>query len=210
MRTASNTASPQASWAQEARRCGRTALLLPVLAAVAAFAAFSAGPPEGTLLGRLVLECALPVATALACATVVVREPMAELHMTLPTGYPRTVTRRLTLVGEASAVSALLLVAALLATGSSPAPAATLVELLAHTVLLSGTAVWSAVRFGSGAAATGTVAAVVVAKVLLLDQAVPQATVQAPWALLVGGALFLLALRTLADAERFALRLQEV
>ena len=75
---------------------------------------------------------------------------------------------------------------------------------------MSGTAAWSAVRLGSGAAATGTVAAVVLAKVLLLAQALPQATVQAPWAVLAGGVLLLFALRTLADAERSALRLLEV
>lgn len=72
-------------WTYEVRRCGHQAVTLPVLAAVLGYVGVAAGSEDATLLGRTLLTSALPAATALVCAAVVAREPMPELHLSLPT-----------------------------------------------------------------------------------------------------------------------------
>ena len=75
-----------ATWLpHEVRRCGKQAFVLPVLAALLSCLAMLTGPGGGTLLGRALLTSALPTATALACAAVVARERLLELHLSLPT-----------------------------------------------------------------------------------------------------------------------------
>ncbi|MFJ4825647.1 hypothetical protein ACIP5L_20485 [Streptomyces bacillaris] len=193
-------------WPHEARRCGTQALVLPLVAALLAYAASTADTAAGMLLGRSVLSCALPAATALACAAVVAREPMPELHRSLPTRYARTVARRLSWPATVTVVTAAVLVTVLAATGrrTLDEPGALLLELAGLTALLSGGAVWATIRSGSAAPAAGLVTALVLTKLLLLDRVVP-GTVQALPALLAGGLLTARALRALDRGREGAL-----
>ncbi|GHH40765.1 hypothetical protein [Streptomyces candidus] len=185
-------------WPYEVHRCGRQALALPVVAALLAYAAGSADSATGLLLGRSVLSCALPAAAALACAAVVARERMPELHLSLPTRYARTVARRLCWPAAVTASAAIVLVAALAATGRRALddPLVLLWELTGLTSLLSGGAVWATARSGSAAPAAGLVTALVLAKLLLLDRVVSGAAQALP-ALLAGILLTVRALRAL-------------
>ncbi|UQA92604.1 hypothetical protein [Streptomyces halobius] len=97
---------------------------------------------------------------------------MAALHLSLPTGYPRTVARRLAWPAAVTGLAALTLVGLLTAAGHPLDPAATLAELAGRTVPRGGCAVWATVRFGSTAPATGMVVAGVLAKWLLIDRVV--------------------------------------
>ncbi|MFF9398830.1 hypothetical protein ACF1FX_02065 [Streptomyces sp. NPDC014646] len=194
-------------WAHEARRCGRQAFVLPVLAAITASAAVATGSGTGVVLDRALLSCALPTATALACAAVVAREPMLELHLSLPTPYPRTVARRLAWPASVTAAAVLVLVGLVAASGRQPGPLTTLLELSGLSVLLSGAAVWATARARSAAPATGLIVAVVLAKLLLVDRVVPEGVAQAVPALLIGGHLFSLALRALRPGARSGARL---
>ncbi|OUC99540.1 hypothetical protein [Streptomyces swartbergensis] len=189
-------------WLHEARRCGRGALTLPLLAAVAAWAATATGPEGGGLLARALITTAVPAATALACASVVAREPMAELHLTLPTSYPRTVARRLCWPAGATAVAAVVLAAALTTADRPFATAALLAELAGLTALLTGCAVWATVRAGSAGAGAGLVTAVCLAKLLLIDRIAPHGAPQGLPASMTGLALTALTLQALGDAER--------
>lgn len=192
-----------ATWLpHEVRRCGKQALVLPVLAALLSCLATLTGPAGGTLLGRSLLTSALPAATALACAAVVARERMLELHLSLPTPYPRTVARRLLWPAAVTAFSALTLVTVVRAAEHSLDVGAALLELAGLTVLLAGGAVWATVRSGSPAPATGFVVAAVLAKLLLVDRVVPEGAGQAVPALLAGSVLILLALRAVDGAGR--------
>ncbi|WP_202510563.1 hypothetical protein [Streptomyces sp. SID5643] len=185
-------------WTYERRRCGRQVFVLPVLAALLAYAAVAADPAGGAMLGRVLLACALPAATALACAAVVAHDSLLELHLSLPTPYPRTVARRLVWPAAVTAVTAVALVALVAATGHHVDLWSTLLQLAGLTALLSGGAVWMTVRSGSAAPATGLVVATVMAKLLLVDRAVPEGASQALPALLGGALLTALALRDLA------------
>lgn len=192
-----------ATWLpHEVRRCGKQAVVLPVLAALLACVAMLAGPGGGTLLGRSLLTSALPAATALACAAVVARERLLELHLSLPTPYPRTVARRLAWPAGVTAVSALALVAAVRAGNDGLNAGAVLLELAGLTVLLTGAAVWATARSGSATPATGLVVAAVLAKLLLVDRVVPEGAGRGVPALLAGSVLTVLALRALGDAAR--------
>ncbi|MEV0982236.1 hypothetical protein [Streptomyces sp. NPDC049915] len=191
------------AWPHEARRCGLAALVLPCAAALVAWAAMATGDdPDGTLLGRALLTTALPAATALACASVVARETMTELHLTLPTRYPHTVARRLCAPTVLAVLAATALVGLLTATGRDIRPATTLTELAGLTALLTGCAVWGTARRGSAGAGTALVIAVCLAKLLLLDRVAPQGAPQGVPALAAGAVLTALALRTLADGDR--------
>ncbi|MFF6913779.1 hypothetical protein [Streptomyces sp. NPDC012466] len=196
------TAGAWHAWLHEARRCGRGALVLPLLAALTAWAATATGPGGGALLSRALITTAVPATTALACATVVAREPMAELHLTLPTGYPRTVARRLCWPAGVTAAAAVGLAVALTATDRPLGIAVLLTELAGLTVLLTGCAVWATVRAGSAGAGAGLIAAVCLAKLLLVDRIAPHGAPQGLPASMTGIALTALALQTLGDAER--------
>ncbi|MET9431094.1 MULTISPECIES: hypothetical protein [unclassified Streptomyces] len=195
-------------WTHEVRRCGRQAYALPLLAALLAYAAMATGPGGGALLGRALLTTALPAATALACAAIVAREPLLELHLSLPTPYARTVARRLAWPATVTVFAAVALVTLLATTGRDLAPVPTLLELVGLTALLSGAAVWATVRTGSAAPATGLVVAAVLAKLLLVDRVVPDGAAQAVPALLAGAWLTALALRALGPGGHTGARLR--
>lgn len=190
-----------AAWcAHEVRRCGIQAVALPALGALLGYVAVATGSDDGTLLGRSLLTSAPPAATALVCAGVVAREPMLELHLSLPTPYPRTVARRLAWIATVTSLTSMALVILLVATGEPVQPAPVLPELGGLSVLLSGAAVWATARSGSAAPATGLVVAAVFAKLLLVDRIVPEGPGQALPALLAGAYLTALALRSLGPS----------
>ena len=100
---------PLTLWRYEARRAGWTAALGPPLAIALGVAAALLNPLAGDkariLLGGL--EMAIPLAAAVACASVVGSDPAVELQLAAPTPYRVTVLRRVTMtLGWAAAFAA--------------------------------------------------------------------------------------------------------
>ncbi|MEE1786414.1 hypothetical protein PUR71_26435 [Streptomyces sp. SP17BM10] len=182
----------------EARRCGLPALALPLLAALAAAGAAAAGTGTagGTLAARTLITGTLPVATALACASVLAREHLLELHLTLPTPYPRTVARRLAWLGTTALLGTTVLTAVAATTAQDPVRTA--LELLGTTLLLSGCALRLTARTGTAAPAAGLVVALALGKLLLVDHAVPDGPARAVPAAVLGALLITTSLRGLA------------
>jgi hypothetical protein len=112
---------PLTLWRYEARRAGWAALLGPPIVVALCVAVLLADRPSNDattariLLG--VLEMGVPLAVGVGCASLVGRDPAAELQLTMPTQYRVTLLRRLALtLGWGSAVAAAG-AAVLLATG---------------------------------------------------------------------------------------------
>jgi hypothetical protein len=100
---------PLTLWRYEARRAGWTAALGPplaiVLGAIAALVNPFALDKARILLGGL--EMAVPLAAAVACASIVGRDPAVELQLSAPTPYRVTLLRRVAVaLGWAAAVAA--------------------------------------------------------------------------------------------------------
>ncbi|WP_433201663.1 hypothetical protein ACQP00_30930 [Dactylosporangium sp. CS-047395] len=112
---------PLTLWRHEVRRAGWTAVLGPPIAAAAGIAAALANPVPGDrntariLLGAL--EMAIPLAAAVACASLVGRDPAVELQLTAPTRYRVTLLRRAGAALAWAAVVAAVMAAALIGTG---------------------------------------------------------------------------------------------
>jgi hypothetical protein len=89
---------PLSLWRYEFGRAGWTTLAAPPLALIAPLALTAFG---GTERERLLLagpEAVLPLAVALAAVSIVARDPVTELHLTLPTPLRATLLRRLALL----------------------------------------------------------------------------------------------------------------
>jgi hypothetical protein len=102
---------PLTLWRYEVRRSGWTAVLGPPLAVALGIAAALANPePSDTTTARILLgglEMAVPLAAAVACSSLIGRDPARELQLTAPTPYRVTLLRRMTVVlGWAAAVAA--------------------------------------------------------------------------------------------------------
>lgn len=112
---------PMTLWRYEARRAGWTALLGPPVAVALGVAAALANPrPGDTTTARILLgalEMAVPLATGVACASLVGRDPAVELQLAVPTPYRVTLLRRMTVTLGWAAVVAGLTAAVLIATG---------------------------------------------------------------------------------------------
>lgn len=112
---------PLILWRYEARRAGWTALLGPPIAVAVGVAAALANPQRGdTTTARILLaalEMAVPLAAGVACASLVGRDPAAELQLAAPTPYRVTLLRRMAVTLVWTAVVAALTAAALIATG---------------------------------------------------------------------------------------------
>lgn len=95
-------------WRYEARRAGMAALAGPpaLLLAGASFLALvhAVGQPVGRIAGSL-LEAVLPLAAAIATASLVGADGALELQLSLPTGYRGTLARRFALVLGSCAVT---------------------------------------------------------------------------------------------------------
>jgi hypothetical protein len=112
---------PLTLWRYEARRAGPTALLGPPIAVAVGVAAALANPQPGdTTTARILLgalEMAVPLAAGVACASLVGRDPAAELQLTAPTAYRVTLLRRLAVTLAWTAAVAALTATVLIATG---------------------------------------------------------------------------------------------
>jgi hypothetical protein len=112
---------PLTLWQHEFRRAGWAALLgPPVAVALGVCLAVASSSPDATATARIllgVLEMAVPLAAGVACASLVGRDPLAEVQLTVPTAYRFTLLRRVAVtLGWAATVAALTAVA-LIATG---------------------------------------------------------------------------------------------
>lgn len=151
-------------WLYEVRRCGRSALALPPLAAAAvgiASAVFGANH----VLRSAAIE-AIPLVAGLACAAAVGRERSIEVQLSVPTPYPVTVGRRVALVLGTTACAVVL--SGLPATVTD-APAV-LGGNLIFALALIGIATWVGAGFGSTGGASVVVTTVWLAKLLLLNE----------------------------------------
>lgn len=112
---------PLTLWRYEARRAGWTALLGPPVAVALGTCLTLADPSSSeTTTARIllgILEMALPLAVGVGCASLVGRDPAAEIQLTMPTPYRFTLLRRLTLTLGWAAVIAALTAVVLIATG---------------------------------------------------------------------------------------------
>jgi hypothetical protein len=113
---------PLPLWRHEIRRAGWTALLTPPLAAGAFVlaAALDAGNTTDLSTARTLfaaLEMGAPLAAGIGAASLIGRDPTAELLLTMPTGYRSVLLRRLAATVGWTALVALLLAGTLLATG---------------------------------------------------------------------------------------------
>jgi hypothetical protein len=112
------------------------------------------------------LEMGIPLAAGTAAGALVGRDPVVELHGTLPTPYRRTLLRRFTVTMAAAAVTGLVVSGGLLASGwwtrwpdhHDPLPGQ--LTWLAPTLALGGLGLLAGALSGSPALAGGLVAAV--------------------------------------------------
>lgn len=202
----------QALWFHEARRCGKAALGLPVLAALAIVAMSvvvrsenaASAHDAGVGMVRLVADV-LPVAAGLAAASAAARDRMAEIHLALYTRYGVTVRRRLLVVTALVLVASALCVGGLMLAGqwNHPAggPLALLVP-LGPAGLLIGAAAWAQATLRSTAAASSVVLGVWLVQLLWLDRFISSWIVNRSLLLLLGAGMAVLAFRALGDSER--------
>jgi len=112
---------PLTLWRYEARRAGWAALLGPPIVVAICVAAVLADPSSSdettarTLLG--ILEMGVPLAVGVGCASIVGRDPAAEIQLTMPTRYRFTLLRRLAVAMGCGAAVAGVSAAVLIATG---------------------------------------------------------------------------------------------
>ncbi|GFJ96132.1 hypothetical protein Prum_097740 [Phytohabitans rumicis] len=109
-------------WRHEVRRTGRAALLAPPLVAglvVAVTLANGTAGAESEAMRNLFnsVEMAMPLVAGIGAASLIGRDPAAELHLTLPTPYRATLVRRLAIAVGWTALVAVLIVAVLVVTG---------------------------------------------------------------------------------------------
>jgi hypothetical protein len=109
-------------WRYEIRRAGWTALLTPPLTvgALVLVAVLNAGGAPDVTTARTLfgaLEMGAPLAAGMGAASLVGRDPAAELLSTMPTGYRSILLRRLGVTVGWTALVAVLLAGSLLATG---------------------------------------------------------------------------------------------
>ena len=112
---------PLTLWRYEVRRAGWAAVLGPPIAVALGVAAALANPqPSDPTTARILLgglEMAIPLAAAVACASLIGRDPARERQLTAPTAYRVTLLRRLTVVLGWTAAIAVLTATVLIGTG---------------------------------------------------------------------------------------------
>jgi hypothetical protein len=183
----------------EIRRCGMPALAVVTGTAVALGVVLVMVPSSWA--GWLVAS-AFPLAFGMAVAMVAGGEDALELHLTLPTPYPRTLRRRLAVLGGVAAAALAALVGVLSAAGMVHDPAQVLSDAGSVAVLLLGTAVYAAVGSGSPGAPSAVVLTAWLAKLLVLDGVLRGSGAATVVAVAAGLALLLVAGRRLENPER--------
>ncbi|GGO71786.1 hypothetical protein [Nonomuraea cavernae] len=154
-------------WRHEARRAGLPALLGPPVLAVlilllATFGARLGSREENTrwmLMGAL--EMGVPLLAGVAAATLPGRDPVAELRLAIPHGYRPALLRRLAVTLGCTAACAVVVCAALMASGwwtFAYGGAAGQLVWLAPALWLAALGFFAAAALRSTAAATSLVA----------------------------------------------------
>ncbi|WP_189329072.1 hypothetical protein [Actinoplanes ianthinogenes] len=167
-------------WWYDTRRCGRQ---LCVLLAVTAALWFTA---PLVYWGSWLTAALVPLAAALCAAAIVAREPLAELHLSLPTSLARTLGRRLILL-----TGLLLAATTLLAVRD---------YVWATAALLIATAAYTAVATRSVSTASTAVFGVWLGKLLVVDRMLPGGLQPVPLLVAAAGLILLTVLR-LRDGE---------
>ncbi|GAA3455007.1 hypothetical protein [Dactylosporangium matsuzakiense] len=142
----------------EWRRAGLAAgLAAPVALALTVALGAVAGRPDRLLLAGL--EAVVPLALAMAAVSVMVRERLRELHLSLPVPHTATLARRLALVAGGAAVLCLAGTAALVAVDGTGGPGGGPAALIwaSPAVFLGGLAVLVTVATRSAAVAATAV-----------------------------------------------------
>lgn len=199
-------------WGYEARRCGPTGLALPWLGAIAialVSAAVAGANHDGTAAGagmvRLV-ALVFPITAGIAAVAALGREQMAELQLTFPTRYRRTVLRRIALLAATTtaAAAALVLVLAAQDQWDHPAhgPLALLVP-LGPAALFIGAGAWALARIRSVGGASVAVVGAWFVELLFLDRLVGVWQVNRVLLLLAGAGLTIVTVRLFDNPERF-------
>jgi hypothetical protein len=197
-------------WFYEARRAGPAALTLPLLAAggITALAMAVSATHQATTqaagltMVRLVADV-LPITVGLAAAAILGRERLLEVQLTLPTSYPVTVRRRLSVLGVVALIAAAAALAVLDAAGQWTHPAHGPLALLVPAgpaVLLAGAGAWAGARWQSAAAST-MVIGVWLGQLLVWDRFVGIWQMNKVLLMAVGAGLLVAALRRLSDTE---------
>lgn len=173
-----------ALWRYELRRSGYAALALPPATAVAAG---TAGANVAGLARPVLAAYAVPLVAGLVAASVVARERLVELHLSLPTRFAVTLTRRLLLTTVATGAA----VAAVAVAPGGGAPDGAIMGLLAaFSLAMIALGAVTAARWRAAGPASAVVVAGWLGKLLVIDQALPLPGPQA--VLLVTAALLLL------------------
>jgi len=149
----------------EIRRCGVGSVAAPLVAGAALGAGVAVSTDGAGTPGAWAAGAALSLVAGLATAAGLSREPLVELHLTLPTPYRTTVGRRLLMLVGSAAIGALALAAS--AHGESAATAAHVAGL---TTLLLAVAAWACVALPSAGAASGAVIGAWLGVLLVLDR----------------------------------------
>ncbi|GLH98730.1 hypothetical protein [Phytohabitans aurantiacus] len=156
---------PLPLWRHEARRAGWTALLTPPLAVAApiliAFVDAGANASDHEIAQNLfgALEMGVPLAAGIGAASLVGRDPAAELLLTTPAGYRTILLRRLAVTVGWTALVALLLAVPMIATGWWAKWPANHGALPGQLIWLAPTLGLAALGFLAGAAFRGPAAA---------------------------------------------------
>ncbi|MFG1926503.1 hypothetical protein [Cryptosporangium sp. NPDC048952] len=107
---------PLPLWRHELSRTGWATLVTPPLALIAPLALTALGGADRHRLLLVGPEAVLPLAVSLVAVSIVARDPVTELHLTLPTRFRATLLRRLGLLllvaGLAAAAYCAILLAA--------------------------------------------------------------------------------------------------
>ena len=161
---------PLILWRYEIGRAGRAALLGPPVAVAVGVAAALANPmPGDTTTARILiaaLEMAIPLVAAVACASLVGRDPAVELQLAAPTPYRITLLRRMAVTLIWAAAVAAPAAAALIVTGwwarwpENHGPVTGQLTWVAPTLGLSGLGFAAAAVFRGPAAAGALVTTV--------------------------------------------------
>lgn len=175
---------PLILWRYEVRRAGWAALAGPPVATalIVLLAVANTGAAEATTARTLLsaLEMGVPLAAGTATASLLGRDPVVELQLSLPTPYRRTLLRRLTVTLGWAASVAVLVAGVLVATGwwsRWPANHGTVLgqlTWLAPTGYLGALGFLAAVVLRSAAAAGGLVATVWIFEQIFADVAQEQ------------------------------------
>lgn len=183
---------PLPLWRHEIRRAGWTALLTPPLAVAApvliAFVDAGADASDREIALNLfgALEMGVPLAAGFGAASLIGRDPAAELLLTTPTGYRAVLMRRLGVTVGWVALVAVLMALAMLATGWWARWPANHGPFLGQLVWLAPALGLGALGFLAGAAFRGPAAAGgMVAACWLLHQLFADAVQQHGWSRLL-------------------------